>query len=997
MIQLSKSGNAIKFTFDENSGYLQNGTIDVPVNSLSLILDESNMATFRKSASNDIFVSALVSDFGMSKSELEAWYKENMVGSTGGGGGGDITSGEVQTMIDESISGKADTSAVTASISAATDDMATQTWVGEQGYITGVDLSDYATLQDIPDVSDYFDGAEYDSGTTRINFYHGNTVKAYIDASAFIVDGMIDDVRIETISGASYLVIDFNTASGKEDIQIPLTDIFDPSNYYDKDAIDGIVSGLTSRVGEDEEVTARALNDLDTRKLDASAYTPTDLSEYWTSAQTQSAITSATNDMATQTWVGQQGYITGVDLSDYATTEYVDGSVSGKADTSAVTEEISAAVSGKVDTSAVTTSVTSASTDSEIPTAKAVFDAIPTGGSASYSAGTGINIDSANTISAVYRGYLKPTSPQSSVYEYSGEIYVIVPWYDCVGQESGQCNVYTVEETDEYRYSFALNPSTKQYTLVDYPIGAENDWQNYITIQWDDSINVFKITTLQEVYAISDAGCVRLFRVGNYGDYTFKFSGSTTNALDGICDEFNNYVRSVSLGLTSTQMFVGDSRNYGSNYSYVNLGDLTGDNSTLNTNIKVGLGVSAWTEVEMTSCNINGEVKTPIFRMSGDTSDLSNFNNYYFDTQWLITIGPYGMNTEVINWDANENKFVLNSAWFGESGTYGTATVTYDSSANTLTIAYPLTVTIDGSIYKVSVSQFYNYNCKFGEDITKFEYYSELEQPIRPYVQETRAAVNGKVDTSAVTTSVTSASTDSEIPTAKAVYDAIPTGGSASYSAGTNISIADDTISCTLPISVGNSNTLISIGNGSNKNIAFGQDNTFGGTNANCLVGGKLCKIGWNVGQAVALGYASSANSNYSTAIGVYVEALNNGEVALGKYNVSNTGSTKTIFSVGNGTADNARHNAFEIRQNGDIYITSGGTDIKLQDNLGGGSVTTTSAVTSGSTDCVTSGGVYEQLGGLKLQQITQAAYDALVSGGTVDSSTLYIITNVVN
>lgn len=103
MITLSKSGNTVTFTFDENSGYLQNGTIDVPVNSLSLILDESDMATFRKSASNDIFVSALVGDFGMSKSELEAWYKANMVGSTGGGGGG-VTSGEVQTMIDNSIS-----------------------------------------------------------------------------------------------------------------------------------------------------------------------------------------------------------------------------------------------------------------------------------------------------------------------------------------------------------------------------------------------------------------------------------------------------------------------------------------------------------------------------------------------------------------------------------------------------------------------------------------------------------------------------------------------------------------------------------------------------------------------------------------------------------------------------------------------------------------------------------------------------------------------------
>ena len=40
-------------------------------------------------------------------------------------------------------------------ISAATDDMATQQWVENKGYITGVDLSDYATLEDIPDMDEY--------------------------------------------------------------------------------------------------------------------------------------------------------------------------------------------------------------------------------------------------------------------------------------------------------------------------------------------------------------------------------------------------------------------------------------------------------------------------------------------------------------------------------------------------------------------------------------------------------------------------------------------------------------------------------------------------------------------------------------------------------------------------------------------------------------------------------------------------------------------------
>lgn len=51
-----------------------------------------------------------------------------------------------------------------------------------------------------------------------------------------------------------------------------------------------------------------------------------------------------------------------------------------------------------------------------------------------------------------------------------------------------------------------------------------------------------------------------------------------------------------------------------------------------------------------------------------------------------------------------------------------------------------------------------------------------------------------------------------------------------------------------------------------------------------------------------------------------------------------------------------------------------------------------TSAVTSGSTDVITSGGVYEQLGGLSMVKLTQAEYDALVSAGTVSNTTVYYI-----
>ena len=86
---------------------------------------------------------------------------------------------------------------------------------------------------------DFFDAASYDSQTKKINFYHGNTIKANIDASSFIKDGMVDNVAIS----GSNLVITFNTESGKEPISIPLSSIFDPSNYFTKSEIDSALSG----------------------------------------------------------------------------------------------------------------------------------------------------------------------------------------------------------------------------------------------------------------------------------------------------------------------------------------------------------------------------------------------------------------------------------------------------------------------------------------------------------------------------------------------------------------------------------------------------------------------------------------------------------------------------------------------------------------------------------------------------------------------------------
>lgn len=76
--------------------------------------------------------------------------------------------------------------------------------------------------------------------------------------------------------------------------------------------------------------------------------------------------------------------------------------------------------------------------------------------------------------------------------------------------------------------------------------------------------------------------------------------------------------------------------------------------------------------------------------------------------------------------------------------------------------------------------------------------------------------------------------------------------------------------------------------------------------------------------DAHAEGRYSNAQGTYSHAEGVYTQAVNQAEHAQGKYNKSNSGNTaafKTQHSVGIGTSNADRKNAFEIMQNGDAYF----------------------------------------------------------------------------
>ena len=178
-------------------------------------------------------------------------------------------------------------SAATIALSAATVTLSSSTNADIQAISADTIELSAATVALSAASEDFFDDAEYISSAKTIVFKHGDVEKASIDATEFIKDGMVSAV---TISGGS-MIISFNTDAGREDIELELTDIFDPDNYYTKDDInDGVSastlelsaatieveSGLTILSGvviDTSYVVAQSLNDLSSKENALSAGT----------------------------------------------------------------------------------------------------------------------------------------------------------------------------------------------------------------------------------------------------------------------------------------------------------------------------------------------------------------------------------------------------------------------------------------------------------------------------------------------------------------------------------------------------------------------------------------------------------------------------------------------------------------------------------------------------------------------------------------------------
>ena len=249
LLKITDNGSGILVQGTDNVLYPDNATLTYPYNSIVLVTDESDIATFRSASNNDVLFSGLIG-----KIEI---------------GGEIVTKQNINTKFDA---------------------IANQESGGGGGDVTGL-----------------FADASYDSQTKHINFYDkDNTLVAYVDATDFIKDGMVSNVEI--LNGN--LVITFNTDAGHEDIEIPLSSIFNPSNYYTKAETEEYVSGFAYPKNKVDELlegkadSANVYTKLETEEYvsgytyskgesDAALADKADADDVYTKAEADSAITEA--------------------------------------------------------------------------------------------------------------------------------------------------------------------------------------------------------------------------------------------------------------------------------------------------------------------------------------------------------------------------------------------------------------------------------------------------------------------------------------------------------------------------------------------------------------------------------------------------------------------------------------------------------------------------------------------------------------------------------
>ena len=287
MINIQKTGNAIVVDFTDNDKYLNNGTIEVAPNELMVVIDDSNMATFKKMSNGDTLFGQLIDQI---KIQGESVTKDNIIEKFGtigfsisSGGGGAVNS----------VNGQTGDVVITAT---------------SLGAITKADADTlYATKSDLNSKQD--------------TLVSGQNIKT-INGQSVIGEGNIEIQQSELPIASANTLGGVKVGAG---LSInPESGVLSATGGGTADSVEW--DNVLSKPEDIVNITERLASKLDTATYNS------EKSSFATKDELNSkADASAITDMATQTWVQNQGYLTEVP-SNYVTDSELTEGLAGKQD-----------------------------------------------------------------------------------------------------------------------------------------------------------------------------------------------------------------------------------------------------------------------------------------------------------------------------------------------------------------------------------------------------------------------------------------------------------------------------------------------------------------------------------------------------------------------------------------------------------------------------------------------------------------------------------------
>lgn len=283
MIEINKQGNAIVVDFTDNDKYLNNGTIEVAPNELMVVIDDSNMATFKKMSNGDTLFGQLIDQI---KIQGERVTKDNIIEkfgtigfsiSSGGGEGGAVNS----------VNGQTGDVVITAT---------------SLGAITKADADTlYATKSDLNSKQD--------------TLVSGQNIKT-INGQSVIGEGNIEIQQSELPIASANTLGGVKVGAG---LSInPESGVLSATGGGTADSVEW--DNVLSKPEDIVNITERLASKLDTATYNS------EKSSFATKDELNSkADASAITDMATQTWVQDKGYLTEVPSNYVTNTELTEG------------------------------------------------------------------------------------------------------------------------------------------------------------------------------------------------------------------------------------------------------------------------------------------------------------------------------------------------------------------------------------------------------------------------------------------------------------------------------------------------------------------------------------------------------------------------------------------------------------------------------------------------------------------------------------------------